>query len=689
MTTFAIALVTAALQVTLVAVPAVAVIAWAGRRSPRTGANLAITALLACALLSVVAVAPLPHWWTWDAPAEMRPGPPAPEVDQVVSTLNSDTVGWRIPFGRLTALLSTPVPSPADAKSRWTAWTFVVGIFFAGLAIEVIRLLAGLRAVAAIRRRSIPVQELIAEMDEMRREFGVTGAVSIRQSAAVGTAATIGWRRPVILLAVDWPTWDAAERRAVLAHELAHVHRRDYLTSLLAALCRAAHFYHPLVRWLAARLRLHQELAADALAAAAVGGREGYLRTLARMALRQDAAVVAGMARPFLSDRTSLLRRITMLRVTDDNRPLSRATRWGLGVVLGLVAFGASAVRGPAQGPVATGGLAVDAADIPPFDVSQVPACSNLLMALRPAAVLTRPGMKPFADRLNRQIAAASHEAGFPLDVLVPLNEIEQIVMASEGRKMSPPPGRAWKPDEPQHAVMLNLILVRMTHNFDWPAVIRSGATAFKAEVSEVKPGLFRVAGKVLTMHFRVVDPRTICLLDFESVPKNGSIDALLAQMKPAADPAAAWGPAWPKAERAAAVMAYDNRKGFWKESASPGIISAQLTAALGRPTHVISCLDLVDAVTAHLYATTDATGSADQRPKLDAFAVAALANCEAGATQTKGQDVACRIIREALEGRSIRRDGTTDIAEFRSPAKLADLLAVIDFPEVVEERSP
>jgi hypothetical protein len=52
-------------------------------------------------------------------------------------------------------------------------------------------------------------------------------------------------------------------------------------------------------------LRLHQELAADALASAVAGGRSDYLRALARLALRQDAEFGAGVARPFLSARGS------------------------------------------------------------------------------------------------------------------------------------------------------------------------------------------------------------------------------------------------------------------------------------------------------------------------------------------------------------------------------------------------
>ena len=47
----------------------------------------------------------------------------------------------------------------------------------------------------------------------------------------------------------------------------------DYATGLIARLALALKFYHPLVRWMAGRLQMQQELAADALGARFAGGR--------------------------------------------------------------------------------------------------------------------------------------------------------------------------------------------------------------------------------------------------------------------------------------------------------------------------------------------------------------------------------------------------------------------------------
>ena len=113
---------------------------------------------------------------------------------------------------------------------------------------------------------------LIDTVEILRAEMNCLKHVEVRTSADLATPATIGWKRLLILLPEDWRTWTDDERRAVLAHELAHVCRGDFFTGLLAQLSLALQFYHPLAHWLAARLRLEQELAADAWSARLSGG---------------------------------------------------------------------------------------------------------------------------------------------------------------------------------------------------------------------------------------------------------------------------------------------------------------------------------------------------------------------------------------------------------------------------------
>ena len=220
-------------------------------------------------------------------------------------------------------------------------------------------LMLGVLAVRWQRLRSRPVldRELLELVDVLRAELGCRRPVEVRQSDDLATAATIGWRRPVLLLPADWTTWTADQRRAVLAHEIVHARSHDFIALLVGQLGLALHFYHPLLHWLIGRLRLEQELAADAAAASVSGGQRQYLTTIAELALRQQDRPLLWPARTFLPTQTTFLRRIAMLRDSklrfDRLSPVTRLATVGAVLLCGLLVAG---LRGPSVSIPALGG---------------------------------------------------------------------------------------------------------------------------------------------------------------------------------------------------------------------------------------------------------------------------------------------------------------------------------------------
>jgi hypothetical protein len=177
--------------------------------------------------------------------------------------------------------------------------------------------------------------EPLAEQLEVRRP------VSYRAVSQLATPAVLGWRRPTILLPEDWASWSPPQLRAALAHELAHIRRRDPLTTLVAQLALALNYFHPLAHLLVAQLRLDQELAADSLAAPLVGGRQAYWESLAGLALRRSPRPMHGPALAFLPSRRSFVRRLEMLRTlplrsSGWSRPLQTMAAMSV-VLLGLI----------------------------------------------------------------------------------------------------------------------------------------------------------------------------------------------------------------------------------------------------------------------------------------------------------------------------------------------------------------
>jgi beta-lactamase regulating signal transducer with metallopeptidase domain len=168
-------------------------------------------------------------------------------------------------------------------------------------------------------RRIIRSSESVDETSllELVREFScklrLRRIPSIRTTRWIHAGATIGILKPIVLIHRDWHTWEPEQVRAVVAHELAHVLRRDYFWSLLGSLFRVVFCFHPLSYWFVGRLRLEQELAADQLAAGLIGEAKAYGRALAGLALRCDDLRWA--ASPVVAASSiDLVRRISMLK---------------------------------------------------------------------------------------------------------------------------------------------------------------------------------------------------------------------------------------------------------------------------------------------------------------------------------------------------------------------------------------
>src|SRR4029434_3857909 len=111
-------------------------------------------------------------------------------------------------------------------------------------------------------------------------------------SRQVAEAMAIGIVRPLVLIPAAWATEMPLEMlEAVIAHELAHLKRRDLWINLFQRIVETLLFYHPAVWWLSQRLRVERELCADELAVAATGKRLVYAKALEQIACERQADI--------------------------------------------------------------------------------------------------------------------------------------------------------------------------------------------------------------------------------------------------------------------------------------------------------------------------------------------------------------------------------------------------------------
>ena len=169
----------------------------------------------------------------------------------------------------------------STGHSSWTTW--IVYLWFAGVALSSLRIVAGWRLTRRlIRTASHAVPESLKQTFAcMKTRMALTRPVKLLLSEHIDGPAAIGWLKPVVLLPLTAITGlDPAQLQAVLAHELAHIRRHDFFVNVLQQCVESLLFYHPAVWWLSRRIRIEREHVCDDLAVAACGDPAVYANAL-------------------------------------------------------------------------------------------------------------------------------------------------------------------------------------------------------------------------------------------------------------------------------------------------------------------------------------------------------------------------------------------------------------------------
>jgi beta-lactamase regulating signal transducer with metallopeptidase domain len=160
-----------------------------------------------------------------------------------------------------------------DASLRDSTPT-VVSIWAIGVALMALRMGAGLLWVRRRVHHGVQQSNAVwqAKLNQMARRMGIQRHVRLGVSDQIESPVTAGWWRPIVILPAALLTGMPPELlEALLAHELGHVKRLDYLVNLLQSAIEILLFYHPAVWWLSKQIRIEREQIADDLAARLLG----------------------------------------------------------------------------------------------------------------------------------------------------------------------------------------------------------------------------------------------------------------------------------------------------------------------------------------------------------------------------------------------------------------------------------
>ena len=216
---------------------------------------------------------------------------------------------------------------------------FVI-IWLVGTTLLLLRLVVGFTHVQSLKVQQVyPISaDIQALMNTLLEKTQMPTSIKLLESALANVPMTIGWIKPVVLLPVGIASsLTITQLEAILAHELAHIKRYDYLVNIFQNFVEILFFFHPATWFISGKVRDERENCCDDFAVEICGDSLVLAKALTQVASFQQQP---RLAMAFGAKRQTFMDRIKRIIGINDSKPMSYGN-WAavLGMIL-VVALG-------------------------------------------------------------------------------------------------------------------------------------------------------------------------------------------------------------------------------------------------------------------------------------------------------------------------------------------------------------
>jgi beta-lactamase regulating signal transducer with metallopeptidase domain/beta-lactamase class D len=170
----------------------------------------------------------------------------------------------------------------------WLIFSWLVGVF-----IYAIKLGGGLFCAANLRHLTANASDSKLDdlVNELTSRLSIKRKIKICESSLINVPLTVGWIYPLVLIPPSSLLGlTPFQLQAIIAHELIHIKRYDFLINFLQSVAETLLFYHPAARWTSRKIREEREYVCDDLTVALCQDSIGYARALTKVARFQIKA---------------------------------------------------------------------------------------------------------------------------------------------------------------------------------------------------------------------------------------------------------------------------------------------------------------------------------------------------------------------------------------------------------------
>ncbi len=201
--------------------------------------------------------------------------------------------------------------------------SIVANFWLLGIVVFSIRLLGGIIYVQRLVRgeKQIADPKLKYAFVKIKDTIGVKQDVLLSESCRVAVPMVIGFIKPVVLFPIGvMNRLSIPEVEAILAHELAHVKRNDYLVNLIQSAAEVIFYYHPAMWWISSMVTSERENCCDDVAINQCGSSLTYAHVLVKLQ-EQEMMRAPQLAMAFSRNNKGLKTRI--MRIL--NQPIRKS----------------------------------------------------------------------------------------------------------------------------------------------------------------------------------------------------------------------------------------------------------------------------------------------------------------------------------------------------------------------------
>ena len=160
----------------------------------------------------------------------------------------------------------------------------LVMIWMIGIIILMLKFAGGLYYTRELKSQGlIDVDNRVTDiLENFRSASQIKRSIKIYESVLVKVPVTLGYLKPFILLpAGTIAGLPPSQLEAIIAHEIAHIKRYDYLQNIINSLIEIIFFYHPAIWWITDKINEERENCCDDIAVSLTGDSKGLAEALA------------------------------------------------------------------------------------------------------------------------------------------------------------------------------------------------------------------------------------------------------------------------------------------------------------------------------------------------------------------------------------------------------------------------